>query len=825
MTMKKSILQLFLIGLAFCLPFGVLGQITTVKGTVIDGANGELMPFVNVQFKGTTLGTTTDLQGKFTLSAQTSSDSITISFLGYQTQIIAINNGKYNAVNITLQPESVQLFEFIVESDAKVEDKDPPAIDLMKKVIKHKPENNREKLAAYQYEAYHKVQFNATNISEKMQNRWVMKPFKFVFEDMDSTGLPMFITESISEIYYRKNPRATKEVIKATQVAGVENESVSQFLGDMYQNVNIYDNFLVIFGKNFASPVADNALGIYNYFIMDTVLIDNDSSIRMQFIPKRKRALTFEGTIWIALEDYAIKQLDLTISDDANINFIEGFSVRQRYDNVGQSNDWMLTKDQLEVVFEVAEKSPGLRGIKTSSYDDFTINQPLSDDFYNAADDVLVLDSAAYQSDEYWEDNRHEKLSNTETGIYHLVDTIKDLPAFRTYLDLAQMFFTGYKVLGPVELGPYYSMYSFNQIEGNRFRIGGRTSNEFSTRLMLGGHIAYGLKDETFKYGANFQYFLKKNRPRHFIAGSYKKDYEQLGQSANAWTEDNIITSIFRRNPLNKLSGVEEYSIRYNYEWFQGLSHDISLTHRGIWPLGTLEFNHETMGGGTEPVGRINTTEIKFSTRFAFREKYVNGEFERVSLGTKFPVVSSHYTVAMSDFLNGDYTYHKVILTVEDRIRMNRLGFSDVYVEAGKIFSHLPYPLLALHRGNETLSYDPYAFNLMNYYEFASDQFVSLMWTHHFEGLFFNRIPLFAKLKWREVASAKMVYGSLSDTHQKHLIYPDNLYELKIPYAEAGVGIENIFKFIRVDALWRLTYLDHANIANFGIRGSVQFFF
>jgi hypothetical protein len=146
-------------------------------------------------------------------------------------------------------------------------------------------------------------------------------------------------------------------------------------------------------------------------------------------------------------------------------------------------------------------------------------------------------------------------------------------------------------------------------------------------------------------------------------------------------------------------------------------------------------------------------------------------------------------------------------------------------VTLGKIFGTLPYPLLKLHEGNETYAYDPLSFNMMNYYEFVSDQYISLWAEHHFQGFFLNRIPLLRKLNWREVVSGNILYGSLSEKNESVMVFPEGLTSLGKPYYEAGVGIENIFKLFRVDAMWRFSYLDHPFVVPFGIRVSMHLSF
>lgn len=176
-----------------------------------------------------------------------------------------------------------------------------------------------------------------------------------------------------------------------------------------------------------------------------------------------------------------------------------------------------------------------------------------------------------------------------------------------------------------------------------------------------------------------------------------------------------------------------------------------------------------------------------------------------------------------------DFEYHKITLNIEQWFNFATIGWSKYIIEAGKIWGTLPYNLLKVHDGNQTFLFDEYASNLMNYYEFVSDEYISAYYTHHFDGLLFNHIPLLRKLKWREVAHLRAVYGTLTDKNKAFSQFPDQLRSFKgIPYWEAGAGIENIFTFVRVDAIWRLTHLNdevQQKPSPFGVFVSLNFTF
>jgi hypothetical protein len=473
------------------------------------------------------------------------------------------------------------------------------------------------------------------------------------------------------------------------------------------------------------------------------------------------------------------------------------------------------------VDFNIAEKTMGFYGRKTTTYKNFVINEKRSDEFYKGISDIIVAEDATKHDDEFWDNARHVKLSENEIAVYNMVDSMKTIPQFRTIVDVITLFVSGHYVKGNFEFGPYYTLYSFNPVEGNRFRLGGRTSNQFSTRLLLEGYVAYGLKDERFKYGGGMMYMLSK-QPRMVIGVSGKRDLEQLGQSEGAFREDNVLSSLFRRNPASKLTGVEQYRGFFEREWFYGLSNQLILTHRNLKPLGSLSYQKYNDADVLVPIDDLTTTELSIYTRFAYKEKFVSGEFVRVSLGTKYPTIEIVYSLIIPGLWGSEYEAQKLVMRVRDKIRFGPLGYAMVSFEAGKIWGELPYPLLQLHQGNETFIYDDAAFNTMNYFEFVSDEWVSASFTYHMDGLVLNKIPLFRRLKWREVISAKGVVGGFDPRNANELILPENTQTLTKPFVEAAVGIENIFKVFRVDALYRLSYLDNPDIVKFGIRAKLQ---
>ena len=803
-------------------------QKTIIQGRVIDGKTQEALPFVNVAFKNSKIGTSTDLDGYFKIETYYPSDTLIATFVGYLTQKHGVKKDITQTINFNLKSGQITLGIIEVRPDKKEVN---PALIILDRVIENKKINNKTKLNAYQYEVYNKVEFDLNNIDKRFMDRKVWKPFSFIFDNIDSTDekpfLPVFMTESMSDYYYTRIPKRNKEIIKAVKVSGIENESIQQFLGDMYQNINVYNNYIKIFNKSFISPVANMAKASYRYYLLDSAILDDHWCYKLKFIPRRNNELNFTGEMWIADTSYAVKKIKLTASEGANINFVKELVIEQEYSEV-ENEVWMLTHDYLLLDINLAETTMGIFGKKTSTYRDFIINKPESAEFFQEGTNVVVKDSADSYDKEYWEENRHIKLGKTETQVYQMVDTLSTIPAFKTYIDVIKIITTGYKEFKKFELGPYFNIYSFNPIEGHRFKMGVRTLKGFNEKLRLRGFLAYGTRDTKLKYGAGVDFFINRKAWSQ-IHVDYKFDIEQLGTSNSAIAQQNLLTSLFRSRPLNQLNAVEEYSVGWEHWWREGFSNKITLRHRSLSSVSDgLKFEELNEKNEISEQEYLKFSEIEVAFRIGFREKYLLGAFDRHSLSSQYPVFGVSGTFGLKGVLGSEYDYQKVFVFMTDKIFLSPFGYSDLIIGAGKIWGAVPFPVLELHNGNETFFFDNYAFNLMNYLEYASDEWVEVALTHHFNGVFLNRIPLLKKLQWREVVSVRGVAGRLSQLNKDQIIFPTSMIGLPKPYVEMSAGVENIFKIIRVDAMWRLTNLSKNNKSparNFGLAVSLNFSF
>lgn len=804
----------------------MFSQTTKIKGNVKDALTGENLPFVKVQFYNSKIGTITDSLGNYFIETYYATDSLQFSFFGFQTNTIKVQKDSEQEINCKLSIRITETEEVVIRPPDEL-----PSTRLHKRLVANKDINNKEKLLSYEYEAYNKIQFDLNNIGDKFTERGIVKKLELVMNYLDSTDdgnsyLPVIISETISDYYFKNKPKKKKEVITASQITGIENMKLDQFVGDMYLDINVYDNYINVFKKAFVSPAANFARTFYKFYLEDSTFIGNKWCYKLRFKPKRTGDLTFEGEMWINDTTYAIKKISGNISPGANINYVQDLFFVQEFDLVGPEV-WMLTHEEMIADIKMTEdtKIYGLFGRKYSSRKNFVINQARPSEFYRSENTVEIHPDAKNRDAEYWKNHRHIPLSIQEIGINQMVDSLNQLPVFKTLKNLTYLGTTGYFPLNKVELGQLSSIFSVNPVEQYRFGLALRTSNNFSKRIEFGGKLAYGVKDERFKYGLTFRANLTPKK-RGLLTTYYNYDIQQIGQSPSASTVGSTFGTLFRTGPLDKLTFVQKVGVNFEKDVKKDLVLFGGFEWKEFTPLGKanyVKFNESTQIHDT--IHQIQTSEFLARIRWAKDEEFISGYFDRTTVTSRYPVFSLQGIFGVKGLFNGNYNYQKIEFQMDHTRQVGVFGNIRYGVNAGYVFGSAAYPFLKVHEGNQSYWLLTSTFNKLNYFEFISDKYVGGYVEQHFGGLIFNRIPAVKKLKWRLVGSSRVTYGSISTKNTKEMLLPSFTKRFgNTPYAEAAIGIENIFKLVRVDLVWRLTHLDPG--ANpLGIRARMTFNF
>ncbi len=834
MPIKRFLINVILVLLIMPFAHRLAAQETVVRGKVIDAETGDPIPFVNMVFVGTTIGITTDFDGYYQVKTDQPVDSISASYIGYVSRKKPIKRGVSQQINFQLKQDLVNLKEVVFVAEEN------PAYDIMRQVIKNKTSNDKRSLSAYEYESYNKTEFDINNLTDKLRSNKIFKKITAVMDSLEQIAgedgkpvLPMFISESISTFYVKQSPKVQKEYIRNTKVTGVgidDGSLTSQLIGSTFQQYNFYINWVNLVNKEFISPIADGWKTYYEYSLEDSLAIGDHYCYKIDFWPKSEQDLAFIGTMWITKEQHALKQIDLTVNKKANLNYIEKIKIQQELEQT-DAGPWIASKSRVVIdVGQLTKNTPSMVGKFYSSNKNFVVNQPKDPKFYESM--IEVDEEARIQPKGYWEQHRHDSLTATEKNVYMMIDTLKNIPVVKTFTDVLKTAFTGYLKVGKVDIGPYVRSFANNEVEGIRLGLGLRTNIDFSNKWILQLYGAYGFDDQKWKYNASVDYIIAR-KPWTKIGLQRRVDLDQVWLLNDDLENSSVFFAFSQWGNITRPFRHIENTFKFETQIRTGLIQRVTFKQHDFNPQ--FNFGYFVDPGNSESaIGTdFSTSEISLETRFAKDEIFIQNDNNRVSLGTlKWPAFTVKYTHGFKNFLGSDFSYDKLNFNVTHTLKLGFFGRSRYSLSGGYIFSQLPYPLLKTHIGNESPFYTEVAFNLMDYFEFVSDQYASLQYRHSFEGFIMNRIPLMKKLKWRLVANANILYGGLRDENKNVAIpefdemnNPIQVFKTlgSTPYIELGYGIENIFKIFRVDAFHRVTYNDDPGVRKFGVKFSFQF--
>ncbi|MEB2774259.1 DUF5686 family protein [Algoriphagus sp. D3-2-R+10] len=800
-----------------------------VKGKVTDSATGDPIPFASVLLKGTTIGVSTDFEGNYSIATKNLTDSISVSYLGYISGVKALQQVAEQTVNFQLKPSDFEMEAFVFEAGEN------PAFEIIREAVDRKKDFDKRQLSAYQTKNYTKIEIDIDHVSEEFTQRKtvqkvsaVLDSIKQLTNDEGEKIFPVFFSETLSKFYFRNNPELRKEVVEKAKVTGVgvtDGSTTSQITGSAFQEYNFYKNWLNIVGKEFVSPIADGWKQFYDYDLIDSVLVGSDSCYLLKVYPLREQDLAFSGTIWINKETYALKQVDLTIPKEANLNFIDRIKIQQELTPT-TAGPLIPSKTRVQIkIGQITPKTAGLLAKFYTSADSVKVGDPQPTSFFNHS--VTLLPDYDEASEEFWNENRQDILTQEEIAVLRMVDTLKRIPIVRFYSEGLKFFGTGYLPLGKVDIGPWPGFFNYNDIEGVRLGMGFRTNLKFSNKWVFSGYAGYGFKDSQLKYSAKVTRILDRV---HWTSVSLftQKEIDQVGLEISSLQGNSVFLAASRFGTLRRPYFSTKHQVNFQREFFKGFLMYSDLSFMEFEPL--YNFYYLEKGTG-EYKSNFATTEAKLGLRYGRDETILINDNERTSLGPlRWPIFELSYAKGINR-LGGDIAYSKLNFYVYQRLNVGMFGVSRYEFDAGKVFGEVPYPVLKNHLGNETLFYTSAAFNTMNFNEFASDQYASLRYRHYFEGFLLNKIPLLKKLKWRAVANANILFGSVSNQNIANAPTVDPMgnpmetfgrLDPTKPFIELGYGVENIFRFFRVDFFHRMTYLDNTDAKPFAVKISGQ---
>jgi hypothetical protein len=824
----KNLLYCFLL----LLSTAALAQ-TKVSGVIKD-ASGEPVAFANVIFKDSNEGTISNEEGRFYLESDETYSEVLFSFVGFTEKIVPLTKRSTYNMEIVLEEEAAALDEVVIFS-GKTSKTNNPALDILRKIWENRRENGVRKFKQYQYDKYEKLEFDLNTIDSALINSRIFNGMEFIFEQTDTsnitgnTYLPIFLNEAYSKVYGSNVLGEEKEVLEGNKASGFENnQALIAFVKDLYKEYNVYDNYLKFFDKAFVSPLSTTGIDVYNYVLLDSAYRDQKWCYNIVYYPRRKNELTFKGDFWVNDTTWAVKEINLQASKSANVNWVREIYIEQEFDVLNDST-FLITRDYFLSDFSLRKKEEarGVYGKRTTLYDNYQFNIEKPKEFYS--EQVAPYQYEVYnRPDDYWEVKRMEDLGKDERGIYKMLDTLKTVPRFKALYNIGATLASGYYQVGNLDFGPVFSVFGFNEAEGLRIRLGGRTyfSQNDPWRIEVFG--AYGFRDERFKYGISGKWLLDPRSRLTVFAGN-RRDVEQTGASltnSNDVLGRSLASSALISVGVNdRLTRLNLATAGFSIEPAKNFNIRLTGSYRTL-ESATETFSLDYFDENGNVKSTISQPEVELAFTYTPRRKTSGYGVEQTIINDgDYPIFFLGYTYGIEDVMGGDFSYRKLQALYTQPWNIG--GFGQLYstVEVGKIFDPVPLALLSPVPGNQTYFSLYNTFANLDFYEFVTDTYTSLHLQHNFGGRIFGRIPGLRDLDLREVVGFRAVYGDISDDNRA-------LNASTIPYQapdevywEWSVGIGNIFRIFRLDFNFRGNYLDNPDARPFGVTGVFGFSF
>ena len=818
---------LLLLGL-LVLPGAMAAQTTKVRGQVTDAETGEPVAYAAVFFEGTSIGVSTDENGRYYIETRApEAVRLTAQMLGYLPLTKKVAYGAFSEVNFALDVDASML------SAARILPDDRYVKYILSQVDRNRTRHDPELGDSWSTQIYSKIELDATHAEWIATQSFLKDLLGDVVNYRDTSAvtgesyIPFMISETLARKYHSTDPAVDKEVILANRISGVDPDNfLRQYAGSYLLKTNFYKSTIDLFNLEVPSPAAAYGQSFYNYFLIDSLEMDGRKSYCLRFHPKRGvTSPTFDGELYIDAEDFSIRSAHVALARGSNVNWIRHINIDTENRKTA-SGRWFPKEEKLFIDFSIAV-SDSSKVLSFLGNRELHYSEPDAD--YIPASvlespDAVVMPRVAEMNEADWNAVRPVPLTKREQGIYTMVDEVKQKPAYKLWYTVARSLIVGY-IEGEetkIAYGPWAQTFKYNAIEGPHVGVGFRTTKFFHPKLRLKGKVGYGFRDKKFKSGASVEYVFDREVWRKLtVERNY--DYVQLGQGTAILTQPNMFNSLLNSHSGDRQTLLRDFRIEYEHEFTSTFTSYFSYESRRLFGNDSVPL----ISPAGVRVNSVSANQLHYRARFAWEERINRGHFEKTHIFTRYPVVYFDLIGGLRGITKDDYPFLRGEVSMDWRIPTGAFGFGNIHFNGGAIWGEVPYPFLKLHEGNATYFLDKTAFTCMDYYEFASDRWCSLMYEHNLNGLILGRIPLIRELDLREIVTLKAAVGTLSDANREgsKILPIAGMSSLEIPYVEAGAGLSNIFRVLRVDATWRLTHRQDDFWKNFRITAGfdVQF--
>jgi len=768
-------------------------QVFSVKGTVMDSVTKQKLAFVNIIINDDgTLGTTTDIDGNFSISSKKEIKSLTFSYVGYQKKHVPVEDLNKK---VLLSPISYQLQEVVFKAGEN------PAHRIVDSVVKNRKRNNPEMLDYYSYTIYDRMVFtvDTTEVTDSM-----FANFGQLWREND-----LMVMETVSEIFHKKSHKNKRE-IKANIVSGLKNPQYFYVLDGM-QSFHFYDEFITVYEKNYVNPITPGSKSRY-FFGLESVMptAEGDSLYIISFKPRRGTTFdALKGVMTVTSDGWAVVNVKAEAADKTNTLDVK---IQQLYSKINDSV-WFPVQLNTDIIFlrmlaqdhaimigtgTPENNNTSLNGIGKSYISDINITEPIDNKKFGSTDIDLAEDSGM-KDENYWKYYRNDSINERISNTYKVIDTIVEDMVKEIGIDFDQILNTTNTILkdgaipwGKVNIG-LSDILKYNIGNKLYLGLGVKTNEKLSKHIRFGGYIGYWFGPKHGNTGADID--LKFNLKQDFgLRLSIDHKYDAVGNYGfinqnSMLNESNFKYFYIKWTTLNTTASAE-LSSRFANVCKGFVKFSLSDKEMYDWYV----YNP----GDTTYNSRFRVTTLDFKVRIAPGERYMLTNKGLATVTPGRPVIWLSYQKGLKGVLDCPFNFDKIQAQLTYSFVTRYIGKTTITLQAGYVFGDTPiFENFNIYANNNGFAlYSTESFATMHINEFICDKFALLFVTHNFGKFFKTKYfsPEFifvTNVGWGDIGNMQQHGGmelkSMKDGFYESGMVFDNL--LKISTSKWGVGV------------------------------------
>lgn len=745
----------------------------TITGKVIDANSKEPLAFVTIVInEDENTGTYSDINGEFDYHSGTPIKSLAFSYVGYEKIKMEISQASTKPLLISMHESRIELREVIVKAGEN------PANRIIRKVIENKKINNPDNIISYTCRSYNKVIYDA--YGDTLNDAEIQGDIDRVLR-----GGHLMIMESVTEKKYIR-PDNHEEIILGTKVSGFKHPSFAPLATDL-QPFSFYNDNIPILDITYLNPIANGSLSKYDFTLNDTLYQGKDTVFILSYKPQAgKNFEGLTGLLYIHTNTYAIQNVTARPEKPGFIDL----NIRQQYQYVDQKQ-WFPQQLKFELfTTENPDMELGVRASGISIIDSVNLNPELKKKDFSL-ESIRLDENASQQDSIFWLENRASALNRKEEITYQVVDSLGEEYKFDRLLKAMEALGRNRAAIACIDLD-ISRFAGFNKYEGIRLGLGAYTNDELIKNFSVGGYWGYGFKDEAIKYGGEAILSLDKAKDWQ-LSVKHQFDLRETGKSAlnffNARQFD------FRTYIASQMDEVQQNSGSFNMRLLRYARVNVSLANARVDP----QYAYRFVTPEANPTTRYTNTELTINLRYSFKEKLIQSMGQRISMGTKYPVLSLSYSRGLEDVFSGQFSYNKYEARLDQSVYFRNFGESKIRLNAGYIDQPLPYGLLFTGEGSFIRNFSVLiknTFQTIAPYQYVSDEYFSIHYSHNFNTLLFHignwkpSITLLQNVGWGNLSHPEYHQDIEIQTKEKGLY-------------ETGLQLDNLirFKYLNVSYL------------------------